>query len=295
MPQPDFFIIGAPKCGTTSLARWLSEHPEIFIPHVKEPHHFCTDLNAHGVSSPSEYVRLFASAPSESKAVGEASTWYLYSRDAVINIERAYAQPRYIVMTRDPVDMAISLYQHNRRSLYEDCAEFEQAWRLEGRRRMGELIPSACPEPAFLYYRNACALGSLLERLLDTVPAERVLHIPLARVRQEPRESYLAALHFLGVTDDGRLDFPVYNQASEGRSHILQRIVRTGARLKRKLGVYRSFGVARMNLRPVDKPKLTPAVQEELRAHFAPEARKLDEQIARLTAAQQALKHGSTI
>ena len=45
--NPNFFIIGAPKCGTTSLAAWLAEHPAIYMSQIKEPHYFSSDLN-HG-------------------------------------------------------------------------------------------------------------------------------------------------------------------------------------------------------------------------------------------------------
>ena len=42
--KPDFFIVGAPKCGTTSLYYYLRQHPEIFLPDYKEPHYFGKDL-----------------------------------------------------------------------------------------------------------------------------------------------------------------------------------------------------------------------------------------------------------
>jgi len=44
MLQPSFFIVGAPKCGTTALCKYLDQHPDIFIPKLKELHYFDTDL-----------------------------------------------------------------------------------------------------------------------------------------------------------------------------------------------------------------------------------------------------------
>ena len=43
--RPNFFIVGAPKCGTTSLDEYLRQHPNVFISRPKEPHYFSTDLN----------------------------------------------------------------------------------------------------------------------------------------------------------------------------------------------------------------------------------------------------------
>ena len=82
MKKPNFFIIGAPKCGTTALARYLSEHNDIFMCQPKEPNYFSSDLPMRqpGVESIDEYLNLFSDADDSCKAVGEASVWYLYSK-----------------------------------------------------------------------------------------------------------------------------------------------------------------------------------------------------------------------
>jgi hypothetical protein len=83
--KPTFFIIGAPKCGTTSLAAWLGTHPDAFMSPTKEPDFFNTD-DRQGVTSLSEYEELFREARNNHIAVGEASVWYLSSSHAVHNI-----------------------------------------------------------------------------------------------------------------------------------------------------------------------------------------------------------------
>ena len=60
MCKPDFFIIGAPKCGTTALATYLAEHPNIQLSDPKEPHYFCKDLKA-GARGYRKMIRLAAS------------------------------------------------------------------------------------------------------------------------------------------------------------------------------------------------------------------------------------------
>jgi hypothetical protein len=71
--KPDFFIVGAPKCGTTALFRYLAAHPAVFMPASKEPNYFCTDLPMDGrVATLNEYEALFSSAQPHA-LTGEAS------------------------------------------------------------------------------------------------------------------------------------------------------------------------------------------------------------------------------
>ena len=89
--RPDFFILGAPKCGTTALSEYLRRHPRVFVSRPKEPHYFCADFDyyyAPGQRTEEHYLRLFAEADEGHLAVGEASVWYLYSEDAARNIAR---------------------------------------------------------------------------------------------------------------------------------------------------------------------------------------------------------------
>ena len=80
--KPDFFIVGAPKCGTTSLYYYLRQHPQIFMPDYKEPHFFGKDLNKISdefIYDEIKYLDLFKDAKPDQK-IGEASTFYLYSK-----------------------------------------------------------------------------------------------------------------------------------------------------------------------------------------------------------------------
>ena len=86
MKKPNFFILGAPKCGTTSLASWLSEHSDVFMSPIKEPHHFCSDFGYKEYRSHQRYLSLFRKANEQHRAIGEASATYLYSKVAVKNI-----------------------------------------------------------------------------------------------------------------------------------------------------------------------------------------------------------------
>src|SRR5580658_6173851 len=111
--KPNFFILGAPKCGTTSLAAWLGRHLAIFIPATKEPNFFNTDDNReaiYGVATLDAYEALFAAATAAQPAIGEASAFYLSSAVAVANILRYQPNARFIVMLCNPIDMAPALH-----------------------------------------------------------------------------------------------------------------------------------------------------------------------------------------
>ena len=88
MGRPNFFIIGAPKCGTTALYEYLRTHPRVFMPQIKEPHYFAADFPTYRtIHTEPEYLRLFSPARPEQTAVGEASVFYLFSQVAVRNLE----------------------------------------------------------------------------------------------------------------------------------------------------------------------------------------------------------------
>jgi len=275
--MPNFFIVGAPKCGTTSLARWLAEHPRVYLSPVKEPHYFSTDLANRSVKTRRQYERLFRNATAEHRAVGEASTWYLYSNDAIPNIERACPNARYIVMTRDPVEMAHSLHHHNLRVLHEDRASFEEAWALQEERAAGRAIPKSCAEPAFLQYKAACSLGSLLERLNSRVDRARLLHIQLSRLEADPAGEYRRVQEFLGIPDEARTSFPAANEARGHRSVPVQKLLRLGGRARIALGITRGLGLGRLNERAQGKSMLSDAFRAELVQAFADERRRLAE------------------
>ena len=145
MRKPDFFLIGAPKCGTTALATYLSEHPNILLSDPKEPQYFCKDLKWYGnpVKSDEDYLRRFFPGLEGSPAaiVGEASSLYLYSKVAVPNILSFQPEAKFIVMLRNPVEMAYSLHSMLCFQGEEDEKDFLKAWHLQDQRRAGRFIP----------------------------------------------------------------------------------------------------------------------------------------------------------
>jgi len=286
MRKPNFFIIGVPKCGTTSLAAWLAEHPDIYMSPWKEPRYFDRDLKTRARITPDAYRALFAGVTDQHKAVGEATVWYLYSQEAVAAIERELPGAHYIVMVRNPVEMARALHEQLLLNGAEHVRDFERAWRLSPLRREGKKFrPWFVSDGRLLDYQSLCRLGEQLERLLQVVPRERVLVCLLDDLRENPRREYLRLLGFLNVPDDGRTVFKVKNPAKRIRSQVLQELIVSGMKVERvikeRLGLapVTSPFLRRLNIwnkvaRP--RPPLPDDLRRELETYFAPDIQKIE-------------------
>lgn len=269
MPTPNFFIMGAPKCGTTSMYGYLSTHPAVFMPRIKEPHYFATDLPARRrMNRQADYLAIFASANERHSAVGEASTWYLFSKEAAPRIRRFCPDARLVVFFRNPVEFVQSLHDQfafdERRS-----PDFPAAWRA----RRAE----------FLEYGS---FGVQLERLLDVFPREQILTILLDDLVEDPAMEYRRVLNHLGLEDDGRDDFPAYNRRKLHRSEWLadflmntpRPVTHLWLRFKRvaglgRLGLFKRL--ARFNTRSASRPTLDPGLRKEVHEAFAQDVQRL--------------------
>jgi hypothetical protein len=112
MPLPNFLIVGAPKCGTTSLYEYLRQHPDVYMSVPKEPRYFpCFGVlpEERVVRDRAEYKRLFDGAKTE-RAIGEASPNYLHAPEAAARIAAELPDAKIIVSLRNPADRAYSSY-----------------------------------------------------------------------------------------------------------------------------------------------------------------------------------------
>src|SRR5262249_50413212 len=108
---PNFFFVGAPKSGTSSMVKYLGDHPDVFMG-LKEMHFFGQDLKFHRPfyrHRLHEYLAEFESCNGQHR-VGEASVWYLSSCTAAREISEFTSDARILIMLRNPVDMLYSLF-----------------------------------------------------------------------------------------------------------------------------------------------------------------------------------------
>lgn len=277
--KPDFFILGAPKCATSALAQWLSEHPRVYFSPRKEPHFFNRD-GIPGTATLADYEALFADADAGYQAVGEGSTHYLYSRVAVDHILEYQPGARFIVCLRSPIEMAPALHDECLRQGWETVRRFDRAWHLQARRSAGRRVPfTVRGDPERLLYGPYCRLGEQLERLYSRVERERVLPILVDDLRHDPGREYRRTLAFLGIVDDGRECFPTVNPAPQTRSVTLSVVIRGTSLLRDRLWLPKDWGLAasvrRLNTRPSRRAPLSAGMRDKLREYFADDVERL--------------------
>jgi hypothetical protein len=225
--RPNFFIVGAPKCGTTALYEYLRPHPNIFMSKVKEPHFFARDLGRYPfIKTVEAYNRLFADSSERHLRVGEASVYYLRSSEAIANIYRFNPDARIIAMFRNPVDAMYALHSQLLYWSEETVADFETAWRLQERRSQGQEVPAGCGDPFLLQYAEIGRFGSQAQRLLSVFPPAQVKLIVYDDFAALPRQVYKDVIDFLEVPDDHRTDFPRVNDNKRARVTWLRDLVR---------------------------------------------------------------------
>jgi hypothetical protein len=282
MKRPNFFIVGAPKCGTTALSEYLRQHPRAFVTQPKEPHFFSRDFPyyyAPGQATLEHYLRLYDPAPDDAIALGEASVWYLYSQEAIPGIRDFAPEARIIAMVRNPVALVPSLHSQMRYMQDEDQEDPERAWELQTEREHGRALPRTCRVPEFLLYGKAAALGEQVRRLMDRVPREQVKVIVFDDFRDDTQRAYAEALEFLGLPDDGRQEFPTVNPNKQHRTETLARftqrpprtLVHAARGIKKVTGIQR-FGVLdrlrQSNRRTATRQEISPAFEARLKQYF---------------------------
>ncbi len=283
MKPPNFFVIGAPKCGTTALSEYLRTHPQVFFSEPKEPHFFNEDFANRHTTRWEDYLAYFKEAHEAHRAVGEGSVFYLRSQVAVPNILSFAPDARLIVMLRNPLAMAPSLHSQTVLSFGESERDFVKAWQLQERRQRGEAIPALCREPKLLFYGEMCRVGEQLERLYQHVSSGQVKVIFFDDFVADTPAVYRDVLTFLGLEPDQRQHFERFNANKVQRSVLLDTFIEYLARrvmvFKRRFKITARLGVVTklkaLNNVQADRAPLPPDLVAELKDYFRDDVAKL--------------------
>jgi hypothetical protein len=197
MPRPNLFIIGAAKCGTTSLHDFLALHPDVFMSEPKEPGYFAPEV-AYYPREEAWYLDLFRDA-GDALVVGESSTHYTklpLFQGVPARIAAWAPEARLIYLMRDPVKRAISHYWHNLR-------------KFEERRPLLAAMRERPEYVAFGDYRMQ------IEAYLEHFSRERLLLLTFEEMVSDPATALEGVLTWLGLGPMEPLELPASNVRPE--------------------------------------------------------------------------------
>lgn len=281
---PDFFLLGAAKCATTSLYCYLKQHPELYLPDHKEPH---------VLNSPKEEFRRELDdyrvlyEPAESQVSCDGTPSYFRDADVVIpRMKELYGShnPKFVLLFRDPVERAFSHYLHKRRAgvvpdTFEDALEWE------------ENHPDRSHEEWKSYFQD----GLYADRLAmwqEHFPEAHFHVLLLDDLRRDAQTAVQRVFRFLGVDPDVEVDTShQYNQHRDIRYKWIRNFMRapsSGMRsvvtavLPRDLRRLIRRTIHSWNQQSVDeKPELSSSTECRLRREYQGSVDRLEDMIDR--------------
>jgi hypothetical protein len=239
-PKANFFLVGAPKAGTTSLDRLLRRHADVFLSPIKEPCHFCPDVNEPSlnrkdrldvssylalaaderpivhlrrVASTEDYARLFEGAAGR-HVVGECSTYYLSSEVAAGRIHAYNPDAKIMVLVRRPVDRIRSHYAMDR---LQGVASRPLLDLIREELALGdEANWGNCR-----YYVGASRYSTQIARFRRFFPPQNICVLSFERLVSEPAVELRRAFDFLGIAPPEPLELPLENKSRAARFPLL--------------------------------------------------------------------------
>lgn len=290
---PNLFLVGAPKCGTTSLHEALARHPDAFMSPVKEPHHFATDLrfshprrNPYGTAD--AYLGLFEQATSQ-RILGESSVWYLFSSVAGQRIAERQPEARVLCVLRNPVELVCSLHGFACRGGGEPLLRLRDALAAEGSRARGVGVPRSSHAPWSLQYRAVADYGPQLSRFLQRFSREQVGVFLYEDLRDDPAGTFRSICQFAGMEPDPSIEVGRANVTANHPPRSYSRWLRsfpraTAAGLRAVPTPVRRaarYVLSRVVAPPVAAARVEPEDIVELQRWFAPRIRALESMLGR--------------
>lgn len=288
---PNFLIVGAAKSGTSSLDRYLSQHPDVYIPPKKEAHFFSIPdfpprfqgpgdegMNQYTLRDRAAYEHLFDDVTGQ-KAVGESSVFYLYYPGTAQRIRESIPNAKIIILLRNPVDRAFSAYTHLIRDERESMS-FEDSMAQEAARRAADY------EPMWLY-RELGRYTEQVKRYFDEFGRDQVKVLVFEEFVKNPSLYVREVLDFLGVDPDVSIDTSLtINESGKPSSRLVYNFISKPNGLKELVKPLFPAAVReRLGLRAksmvLQKVSMDPATRAQLEAYFTDEIASLAELLQR--------------
>jgi len=223
--RPEFFIVGAQKCGTTSLYNYLIRHPYVLGASIKEIHFFSDHYEkgygwykCHFPSLFRKYRRVLSGR--HKVITGEATPFYIFHPHAPERIKNSYPQARIIMMFRNPVDRAYSHYRYHVK-LGAETLTFEEAIEAESERLKGELDKMITDKhynsynyKMFSYLKRGIYIEQL-KRWIDLFPREQILIVRSEDFFDDPASCFGRVQKFLGLPQHTLASYETFNVGKE--------------------------------------------------------------------------------
>jgi hypothetical protein len=283
---PNFFLVGAAKAGTTSIYEYLSQHPRVFFPAIKEPHFFTHVQPApeqrfltEAVTKRSAYLRLYAHASGHG-VIGDASPSYLWHPEVPHRIRDQVPQARIALILRDPVERAYSHYLMDYREGVQSLPFYEALVADMNRPKKGWGV-------SYLYYELGL-YAEQVRRYFETFPSERVKVLMFHDLQNDPQAVLREMASFLRLDPQPLAQVDTarrYNSYAAPRNQYLRRLA--GAKFSRMVGQaliphrLGAFIFERFFLKLAPKPPLDPRARELLCSLYDPELCELERVLGR--------------
>jgi len=222
--RPDFLIIGGEKCGTSSLYRYLEQHPNIAAASRKEVHYFDLNFDKGDNWYRGHFQYAFRKWGSEhlmrqKRITGEASPYYLHHPHVPGRVHRFNPGMKLLVLLRDPVERTYSHYQHNKNRGHETL---DIAAALNREEKLLPAAKSNFEQDPFFYsevhhlfaYKDRSIYATQLENWFRHFPKDQFFITTSEEFYADPRATLGRVCEFLEVPAIERNDFPVFKQGT---------------------------------------------------------------------------------
>lgn len=285
---PNFLIAGATKCGSSSLNKYLEQHPDIFMSKQKEPRFLSSQVMRFPIGGPFDdkveswyvkdfkaYQNLFQNAKNE-KIIGEASVDTIYFHQDVVPIIKQYlGDPKILIVLRDPVQRAFSAYQHLVRDGRETLP-FEEALSMEKYRiaENYELI---------YHYTQAALYSEQLKTFIDNFTNVKVILIE--EFNQDKDKMFRQIFEFLDIDPNVKINTDInYNASGVPKNRFLHNLIREKNVVKTLLKPITFFMSQKMKdkilnhmaKKNMSRMRISFANENMLQKYFKPEIKKLE-------------------
>ena len=279
---PHFLIVGAPKCGTTSLHFYISQHPDVNTS-PKEIHYFGSDLQ-YKTKKPTleEYQNYF----SKKGLNGDASVWYLYSESIFKELKDLGIKPKIIILIRNPTEVAYALHSQNIVDANEDVLSFECALKLEEQRKKGFKLPKDVDPPRTVLYKDTVYYYPRIKKFQDEFGVENVFVGLQEKLKNTPLLFLKELELFLNLSHFNNYDFTKQNENKTVKfnkiNHFIKKAGSTQIAIFRFLIPFKSLRkkivdtIYFKNLDIAKRKKLDPTTKSLLEQEFNPGIKKLD-------------------